>query len=317
MAAVAVFLASLAVAPLGLLRSTTRSSTRRCTSATATRSRTARCPTGTSPSSTRQGRCPAFSFPRSRTRDFGFYNRAFEVADGALRRRRSARDDRCRSRSLGASVRRAAAALAFAALAPLVLGSVMLYALRPLAGGAHRRRRSPRSSPAASASGSPRSGSRRGEGLPGRARSRSRSSGCGDAGPARGARSASASPPPSSRSCFVPFLALAPAGLWDSVAHQTTRPLQIESLGVGGAARRAPGRRALDHDGVEPRLAEPGRLAAGRAGNGLDRSAGRGAARHLARGSRAGRRRRAARALLRRRGRRLRRASARCSRRSS
>ncbi len=46
---------------------------------------------------------------------------------------------------------------------------------------------------------------------------------------------------------LVPFLALAPRGLWDSVVRQTTRPLQIESLGVGGAARRAPGRRALDH----------------------------------------------------------------------
>jgi hypothetical protein len=33
--------------------------------------------------------------------------------------------------------------------------------------------------------------------------------------------------------CFVPFLALAPGGVWDSVVRQTTRPLQLESLGSG------------------------------------------------------------------------------------
>ena len=32
--------------------------------------------------------------------------------------------------------------------------------------------------------------------------------------------------------CFVPFLALAPDGVWASVVRQTTRPLQIESLGA-------------------------------------------------------------------------------------
>lgn len=31
--------------------------------------------------------------------------------------------------------------------------------------------------------------------------------------------------------CFAPFLALAPGGVWDSVVRQTTRPLQLESLG--------------------------------------------------------------------------------------
>jgi Glycosyltransferase family 87 len=30
---------------------------------------------------------------------------------------------------------------------------------------------------------------------------------------------------------FAPFVALAPGGVWDTVVHQTTRPLQIESLG--------------------------------------------------------------------------------------
>src|SRR5439155_17064363 len=33
--------------------------------------------------------------------------------------------------------------------------------------------------------------------------------------------------------CFVPFLVLAPGGVWDAVVRQTTRPLQIESLGAG------------------------------------------------------------------------------------
>ena len=33
--------------------------------------------------------------------------------------------------------------------------------------------------------------------------------------------------------CFAPFLALAPGGVWDSVVRQTTRPLQLESLGSG------------------------------------------------------------------------------------
>jgi hypothetical protein len=31
--------------------------------------------------------------------------------------------------------------------------------------------------------------------------------------------------------CFAPFLAVGPGGVWDSVVRQTTRPLQIESLG--------------------------------------------------------------------------------------
>jgi hypothetical protein len=33
--------------------------------------------------------------------------------------------------------------------------------------------------------------------------------------------------------CFVPFLALAPDGVWHSVTTQTSRPLQIETLGAG------------------------------------------------------------------------------------
>jgi Glycosyltransferase family 87 len=33
--------------------------------------------------------------------------------------------------------------------------------------------------------------------------------------------------------CFLPFFVLAPHGVWDSVTRQTGRPLQIESLGAG------------------------------------------------------------------------------------
>jgi hypothetical protein len=33
--------------------------------------------------------------------------------------------------------------------------------------------------------------------------------------------------------CFLPFLALSPHGLWESVTRQSDRPLQIESLGAG------------------------------------------------------------------------------------
>jgi uncharacterized membrane protein len=33
--------------------------------------------------------------------------------------------------------------------------------------------------------------------------------------------------------CFLPFLALSPQGLWESVSRQTERPLQIESFGAG------------------------------------------------------------------------------------
>jgi Glycosyltransferase family 87 len=33
--------------------------------------------------------------------------------------------------------------------------------------------------------------------------------------------------------CFLPFLALSPHGLWESITRQTERPLQIESLGAG------------------------------------------------------------------------------------
>jgi hypothetical protein len=33
--------------------------------------------------------------------------------------------------------------------------------------------------------------------------------------------------------CFLPFLVLAPHGVWEALTRQTNRPLQIESLGAG------------------------------------------------------------------------------------
>ena len=177
------------------------------------------------------GALPAFVVPALAYADFGFYNRAFQVlmalcGVGALLAMTVA------LRSLGASVQRTAAALAFAALAPLVLGSVILYrydlwpAALTVAGLAAV--------------------------LAGRERLGFASLGLGIAAkvfpavvlpPAlvyvwrtRGRRDALI--------CLglaaavvalvlVPFLALAPGGLWDSVVHQTTRPLQIESLASG------------------------------------------------------------------------------------
>jgi hypothetical protein len=177
------------------------------------------------------GALPAFAVPALAYAGFDFYNRAFQIlmalcGVGALLAMTIA------LRSLGASVQRTAAALAFAALAPLVLGSVILYrydlwpAALTVAGLAAI--------------------------LAGRERLGFASFGLGIAAkvfpavvlpPAlvyvwrtRGRRDALI--------CLglaaavvalvlVPFLALAPGGLWDSVVHQTTRPLQIESLASG------------------------------------------------------------------------------------
>jgi len=177
------------------------------------------------------GALPVFTLPALAYAGFSFYNRAFQIlmalcGVGALLAMTVA------LRSLGASVQRTAAALAFAALAPLVLGSVILYrydlwpAALTVAGLAAI--------------------------LAGRERLGFASLGLGIAAkvfpavvlpPAlvyvwrtRGRRDALI--------CLglaaavvalvlVPFLALAPGGLWDSVVHQTTRPLQIESLAAG------------------------------------------------------------------------------------
>jgi uncharacterized membrane protein len=177
------------------------------------------------------GALPAFVIPALAYAGFGFYNRAFQIlmalcGVGALLAMTVA------LRSLGASVQRTAAALAFAALAPLVLGSVILY----------RYDLWPTALTVAGLAAV----------LAGRERLGFASLGLGIAAkvfpamvlpPAlvyvwrtRGRRDALI--------CLglaavvvalvlVPFLALAPGGLWDSVVHQTTRPLQIESLASG------------------------------------------------------------------------------------
>ena len=128
---------------------------------------------------------------------------------------------------------RTGAALGFAALSPLLLGSVMLsrFDLWP-------RRWSP-GSLAAFVAGRNRVGAgvlglavaaklfpavlvphRRSLDLAPRAAAARRSS-------------ASASSPRSSALVFLPFVVLAPHGVWHSVTTQTSRPLQIETLGAG------------------------------------------------------------------------------------
>jgi uncharacterized membrane protein len=177
------------------------------------------------------GALPAFTVPALAYAGFSFYNRAFQIlialcGVGALLAMTVA------LRSLGASVQRTIAALAFAALAPLVLGSVILYrydlwpAALTVAGLAAI--------------------------LAGRERLGFASFGLGIAAkvfpavvlpPAvvyvwrtRGRRDALICLGTATAVfaiVVVPFLALAPGGLWDSVVHQTTRPLQIESLASG------------------------------------------------------------------------------------
>jgi hypothetical protein len=133
-------------------------------------------------------------------------------------------------RSLGAGTVRAAAALGFAALAPLVLGSIVLY----------RYDLWPAALAAAGLAGV----------LAGRQRLGFVALGLGFAvkvfpallvPPAlayvwrrRGRREAFlclAAATAVAAAVIVPFLALAPHGVWDSVERQASRPLQIESLG--------------------------------------------------------------------------------------
>ena len=96
--------------------------------------------------------------------------------------------------------------------------------------------------------------------------------------------------PRSSPSSSRPFLVLAPGGVWDSVWSQAR----------AAAPDREPRRRRCcsspttssgpGHDGVEPRLAEPRRDGAGRARGPPDARAGCGARLRPGSGSRAGRR---------------------------
>jgi hypothetical protein len=175
------------------------------------------------------GALPAFVTPAVGKPAFTLYNREFQVlmalcGAGALAAMALV------LRSLGATLERTAAALGFFALAPLVLGSVILY----------RYDLWPAALTVAGLAGI----------LAGRERLGFAALGLGIAAKAfpavvlppalvyvwrtRGRREALV--------CLgvavavvavvvVPFLALAPHGVWESIVHQASRPLQIESLG--------------------------------------------------------------------------------------
>ncbi len=174
------------------------------------------------------GALPVFAAPAIGHDGFSLYNREFQIlmalcGIGALFAMTWA------LRSLAASAERMAAALAFAALAPLVLGSVILYRYDLW--------------PATLAVGGLAAV------LAGRERLGFASLGLGIAAkvfpavllpPAfayvwrtRGRREALLCLSAAAAVVTVvilPFLALAPHGVWDSVVRQATRPLQIESL---------------------------------------------------------------------------------------
>jgi Glycosyltransferase family 87 len=176
------------------------------------------------------GALPVFAAPAVGRPGFSLYNREFQVlialcgvaAIGAMT---------LALRSLRATVERTAAALAFASLAPLVLGSVILYrydlwpAALTVAGLA------------AVLAGRERLGfAALGLGIAAKVfpavvlppvlahvwKTRGRREALLCLGAAAGVVALA----------VVPFLALAPGGLWDTVVRQTTRPLQIESLGA-------------------------------------------------------------------------------------
>ncbi|HYX89028.1 MAG TPA: glycosyltransferase 87 family protein [Gaiellaceae bacterium] len=175
------------------------------------------------------GALPVFALPAIGHPSFRVYHREFQAlmalcGIGALVAMAVA------LRSVGASVGRAAAALGFAALAPLVLGSIVLYrydlwptalAVAGLAGVLAGRQRlgfaalglgiAAKVFPAAL--------------VPPALAYVWRRSGRREALLCLAAAAAVAG------ACVIPFLALAPHGVWRSVVDQTTRPLQIESLG--------------------------------------------------------------------------------------
>ena len=176
------------------------------------------------------GALPAFAIPAIGRPSFSVYNREFQIlmalcGVGALAAMSVA------LRELGASLERTAAALSFFALAPLVLGSVILYrydlwpTFLTVAGIAALLARRERLGFAAL-----------GLGIAAKAfpavvlppalayvwRTRGRR----EALLCLGAAAAVAAV------VVIPFLALAPHGVWESVVRQTTRPLQLESLGA-------------------------------------------------------------------------------------
>ena len=175
------------------------------------------------------GALPVFALPAVGHPSFNVYHREFQIlmavcGVGALAAMTLV------LRSLGARPVRAAAALGFAALAPLVLGSVIIY----------RYDFWPAALTVAGLAGV----------LAGRQRLGFSALGLGIAAkvfPAvlvpptlayvwrrHGRREALLCLGAAAAvvvACVVPLLALAPHGVWDSVVRQTTRPLQIESLG--------------------------------------------------------------------------------------
>jgi hypothetical protein len=174
------------------------------------------------------GALPAFVVPAVGEPSFLVYNREFQVlmalcGVGALAAMAGA------LRALGASVERTAAALGFFALAPLVLGSVILYrydlwpAALTVAGLAAILVRRERLGFAAIGLGVA------AKAFPAvvvppavayvwRTRGRREALLCLGVGLAV------------AFAVIVPFLVLAPHGVWESIVRQTTRPLQIESL---------------------------------------------------------------------------------------
>jgi hypothetical protein len=175
------------------------------------------------------GALPAFVVPAVGDPSFNLYNREFQIlmavcGIGALAAMAAA------LRALGASAERTAAALGFFALSPLVLGSVILYrydlwpAVLTVAGLAAVLMRRERLGFAAiglgvAAKAFPAVAIPPALAYVWRTRGRREALLCLGAAVAVAA------------AVIVPFLVLAPHGVWESVVHQSTRPLQIESLG--------------------------------------------------------------------------------------
>jgi len=175
------------------------------------------------------GALPAFGLPAVGEPGFSLYHREFQLlmalcGVGALAAMALA------LRALNASVERTAAALAFFALAPLVLGSVILYrydlwpAVLTVAGLAAVLVRRERLGFAAIGLGVAAKAFPAAVLPPAVAyvwRTRGRRAALVCVGVAAAVALA----------VIVPFLVLAPHGVWASIERQTTRPLQIESLG--------------------------------------------------------------------------------------
>ena len=175
------------------------------------------------------GALPAFGLPALGNPGFSLYNREFQIlmalcGVGALAAMAAT------LRALDASLERTAAALGFFALSPLVLGSVILYrydlwpAGLTVAGLAAVLLRRERLGLAAIGLGVAAKAFPAAVVPPAIAyvwRTRGRREALLCLGIALAVALA----------VIVPFLALAPHGVWESIVRQSTRPLQIESLG--------------------------------------------------------------------------------------